>query len=317
MLTLSDVTKDFLSHCQFEKRLSIKTLKAYDIDLRQLRDFFYSKHYPEKITAITKHELRSFIVSISELKPKSIKRKIASIKAMFNYLEFEDLISVNPFRKMRIQIKEGKVLPKAMDIKELKKIFAFAYSVIPGKSSLNSFSDFEALRNIVIIELLFSTGARVSEIANLREDMINLDSGIIRIKGKGEKERVIQICNAEAINILKRYSKLYGNKIEKAEGHFLVNRFRKKLSEQSIRGIVKKISQKSGVTKHVTPHMFRHSFATLLLEKDVDIKYIQTMLGHSSITTTQIYTQVNRGKQKQILKTKHPRRDFSMINSSD
>ena len=101
--------------------------------------------------------------------------------------------------------------------------------------------------------------------------------------------------------------------MEKANDYFLINRFQKKLSDQSIRIIVKKLAVKAKIGKHITPHMFRHSFATLLLEKDVDIKYIQALLGHSSIITTQIYTHVNREKQRQILKTKHQRRDFFMI----
>ena len=105
---------------------------------------------------------------------------------------------------------------------------------------------------------------------------------------------------------------MFQEQIKKFENYFLINRFGHKLSDQSIRAIVKKLSGNAGVTKHVTPHCFRHSFATLLLENEVDIKYIQLLLGHSSIMTTQIYTHVNREKQKQILKAKHPRREFQM-----
>jgi integrase/recombinase XerD len=114
--------------------------------------------------------------------------------------------------------------------------------------------------------------------------------------------------------VLKNYRNLYSDKIKNSGGFFLINRFGKKLSDQSIRTIVKRLTNKAGIKKHITPHVFRHSFATLLLEKDVDIKYIQSMLGHSSIMTTQIYTHVNRKKQKQILKLKHPRRDFSVVS---
>ena len=168
------------------------------------------------------------------------------------------------------------------------------------------------MRNIAVVELLFATGARVSEIANLRMEQINLTLGIINLKGKGDKERTIQICNKETLTILRRYYTVFKKQINKSEGYFLINRWQTKLSDQSIRNIVKGLSKKAGLQKHVTPHCFRHTFATLLLEKDVDIKYIQLLLGHSSIVTTQIYTHVNKAKQREIIRTKHPRRDFSM-----
>lgn len=311
-MLLADASKEFLSHCQFEKNLSEKTLKAYKTDISQLLAFMKSRSLDTTITTISKTELKEYLVSISSLKPKSVKRKIATVKAMFNYLEFEDILAVNPFRKMRINIKEPKRLPLVMDIREITRIFKTAYTHKKKNTSPESYSYFRNLRDIVIIELLFSTGARVSEIAGLTKNNINLDSGSVSIRGKGDKERVIQICNRETIDLLKHYYKLYKQSIEKAGNYFLVNRLGSKLSDQSIRAIVKRLAGTAGLNRHITPHMFRHSFATLLLEKDVDIKYIQSLLGHSSIMTTQIYTHVNRAKQKQILKSKHPRRDFNM-----
>ena len=313
MSTLKMAIKELMLHCQFEKNLSPKTLKAYHTDLMQLEGFLVSRNYETDISKVSKLELREYLISISNLKGKSIKRKVASIKILFNYLEFEDKLLINPLRKMRINIKDGKKLPAVMDIKEILRIFKVAYNI---KSQLNSkmnYSYLESLRNIVIVELLFNTGARVSEIADLKEDSINLNTGTITIKGKGNKERIIQVCNNEAIAILRDYYKLFKTKIEDAGSSFLINRFNKKLSDQSIRNVVKKLATEAGISKRVTPHLFRHSFATLLLEKDVDIKYIQSLLGHSSIMTTQIYTHVNKAKQRQILRTKHPRRDFSML----
>jgi integrase/recombinase XerD len=315
MLCLTAATKDFLNHCKFEKHLSKKTIKAYETDLRQLFEFICAKNYSTVLTDVTKRELREYVASIVLLKPKSIKRKVASVKAMFNYLEFEDHLAINPFRKIRIRIKEGNALPRTMDLKEITRMFSLAYKTKEKKRVMSSYARFEALRNVVILELLFSTGGRVSEIANLEIAKINLDTGSIRFKGKGDKERVIQVCNPETLTILKTYYKTYKEKIENSGGFFLINRFNKKLSDQSIRGIIRTLAINAGVSKHVTPHMFRHSFATLLLEKDVDIKYIQTLLGHSSIMTTQIYTHVNREKQKRILSAKHPRKDFTMISA--
>jgi integrase/recombinase XerD len=312
MSTLKMAVKDLLLHCQFEKSLSPKTLKAYQTDLVQFESFLISNNYETDIDKISKNELREYLVSMSHLKGKSVKRKVASLKVLFNYLEYEDRLLINPLRKMRINIKDTRKIPMVMDIKEILRIYKVAYNSKFQFKDTGSYSYSEALRNIVVIELLFSTGARVSEIADLKETAVNLNTGIITIKGKGNKERIIQVCNSEAIAILKEYYKVFKSKIN-AGGNFLVNRFNKKLSDQSIRNVVKKLALEAGILRRVTPHLFRHSFATLLLEKEVDIKYIQALLGHSSIMTTQIYTHVNRVKQRQILKTKHPRKDFSMI----
>src|SRR6185436_15008394 len=199
-----------------------------------------------------------------------------------------------------IKIRENKAMPFVMDMREISRIFRVAYKRKDRSGDPESYSYFECIRDIIIIELLFATGARVSEIAELREENINLYTGNILIRGKGNKERIIQVCNHETIAILRSYRELCNKRKTKDKGYFLVNRFARKLSDQSIRNVVKKLSRRAGITKRITPHVFRHSFATLLLERDVDIKYIQSLLGHSSITTTQIYTHVNRAKQKKI-----------------
>jgi len=310
MSSLELAIKGFINHCKFEKNLSDKTIRAYQTDLNQLQKFITDRNFSLDITTISKLELRSYLEAISILKPKSIKRKIATIKAMFNHLEFDDIISTNPLRKMRIKIKESKQLPKVLNIQEIQKIFKSVYRANITIEN-NSYSYFAELRNIVVIELLFATGGRVSEISNLRDSQIDLNTGQVIISGKGSKERIIQICNKETIALLKKYRRISQDKIKAAGDYFLVNRFNNKLSDQSIRYIVSDLSKNAKIPMHVTPHVFRHSFATLLLEKDVDIKYIQSMLGHSSIMTTQIYTHVNKEKQRQILSTKHPRRDFS------
>jgi len=153
----------------------------------------------------------------------------------------------------------------------------------------------------------FATGVRVSELCNLRPEDVDLRNGKIKVLGKGGKERVIQICQAEALSALREYYRLFSPAI-KNRFFFFINRLGSPLSPQSVRLMVRGYSQKAGISKPVTPHTFRHTFATLLLEEDVDIKYIQHLLGHSSISTTQIYTHVNSVKQKKILATKHPRR---------
>lgn len=314
MQTFPTMISAFINYCKYEKNLSPKTLKAYTIDLTQLTNFFIEKQLSMNIEDVTKIELRAYMESISCLKPKSKKRKVATIKAMFNYLEFEDKILSNPLRKMRIKIKEERLLPIVMEIDEIKKIFRNAYQNVKPRNKTTPYAYFESLRTVVVIEMLFATGARVSEISDLREKDVNLYSGSVTLKGKGNRERIIQICNNETLQIMNVYKQFRG-KYSKNEEYFLINRFGKKLSDQSIRNMIKHISKKAGVNKPITPHKFRHTVATLLLENDVDIKYIQAILGHSSIMTTQIYTHVNREKQRQILTTKHPRKFFSMTAS--
>jgi integrase/recombinase XerD len=311
MSTSQNSIEDFLNHCRYEKKLSAKTLKAYTIDLTQFVSFLKSHSYSCDLLNTTKVELKQYLEHISHFKAKTIKRKIASIKAMYNYFEYEDKIAVSPLRKIRIKIKEPKQLPRVLDINEIKEIFSKAYGHRTEIADKSKYASLEALRDIVVIELLFATGARVSEIADLKKTCIDLESGVVTLRGKGDRERIIQICHKETLAVLNAYYQLNKEKIENTD-NFLINRFSNKLSDQSIRNTVRKLTLKAGITKHITPHAFRHTFASLLLEKDVDIKYIQLLLGHTSIITTQIYTHVNKAKQKEILQTKHPRTEFSL-----
>ena len=148
---------------------------------------------------------------------------------MFNYLEFEDKITANPLRKMRINIKEPKRLPKVMDIREIRKIFNSAYEENSLAVNGSSYGFFETLRNIVVVELLFATGARVSEIANLKTENIEIAAGTITIKGKGNKERIIQVCNYETLKILKDYHRLYNDRINNSGGFFLIKPLNKSI----------------------------------------------------------------------------------------
>ena len=163
-----------------------------------------------------------------------------------------------------------------------------------------------AIRDTSVLELLFATGARISEICSLKPENVDLDAQTVRILGKGSKERIIEIENYDVLSILKRYYAVYQEDII-SYGFFFLNNRKNRLSEQSVRFMIKRLGKEIDSQIHITPHMFRHSMATMLLEEDVDIRYIQRILGHSSITTTQIYTHVTSSKQKEILRTKHPR----------
>lgn len=297
---------EFLAHCKFEKNLNAKTLKAYKIDLKQFHDFLqYQLDKNPSISEITKEEIKAYIAHlVKKYEIKSVKRKLASAKAFFSHLEFEDKIAINPFRKVRIQLKEPFRLPIVLEMAEIRRLFKVVYKEKRSIKSKTSFRYQTLIRDIAVLELLFATGIRVGELCGLRSNRINLHEGFIKVDGKGNKERVIQLCNKELLKALKEYRQLSSPKLTV---YFFHNRLNKPLSTQSVRFMIRKYVAKANITKTVTPHCFRHTFATMLLEEGVDIKYIQRILGHSSILTTQIYTHVSNQKQREILASKHPR----------
>ena len=210
---------------------------------------------------------------------------------------------VNQQLEIQLKYKEPFILPKTIPISNIEAIINYAYEQY--KKATTAYSRKVALRNILILELLFATGMRISELCSLKADRFDFNDYIIKIYGKGSKE----ICNANVRRLIDKY--IITIKPEENE-FFFINRLHNRLSEQSVRYMIDDYAKNARINQHITPHMFRHSFATLLLEEDVDIRYIQQMLGHSSITTTQIYTHTSIGKQKAILTTKHPRNKLEM-----
>jgi integrase/recombinase XerD len=255
---------------------------------------------------LNKANLSNYITLLHKTyKPKTIKRKIACLKAFFNNLEFDEIIKQNPFSKIKIKFQEPLILPKTIPLSVIQIILSTAYRGL----NLNTNSTYRyntCLRDITVLELLFATGVRVSELCSLTQDNVDLVEGYVRIYGKGAKERIVQIGNKDVLLALNNYRDAFADDLKHTE-FFFINRLSNRLSEQSVRYMINRYADLSGVTMHITPHMFRHSFATLLLEEDVDIRYIQQLLGHSSIVTTQIYTHVTSNKQKYILTSKHPR----------
>lgn len=300
MNTLNTTLTEYLEFCEYRKRLDKKTLKAYRIDLKQYIDFSYSM--PE---AISKNTVDLFITSLHKrYKPKTVKRKIASLKAFFHYMEYKELIKENPFTNLDIRFREPKLLPKAIPFHAIQKFLTVLYE--QKEQATSTYRLRCSIRDIAVIELLFATGMRISELCSLKPQNIDLESNNILIYGKGAKERMLQIGNQEVISALTTYQEAFQENIA-ACGYFFVNRLNHQLSDQSVRLMINRYAALAGIDQHITPHMFRHSFATLLLEQDVDIRYIQRMLGHSSISTTEIYTHISNTKQKDILIHKHPR----------
>ena len=221
-------------------------------------------------------------------------------------MEIEDIIEINPFHKITLKYKEPITLPKTIPIENVKSILKFGYLQLDNAKS--SYQYKMALRNVIIIELLFSTGMRVSEISNLKRKGLDLNSNTIYIYGKGSKERIMCIANVKVSRLLNEYIIICGGKNE----YVFINKLGNKYSEQSIRNMISDYAKRSDVDLHITPHMFRHTFATALMDENVNIRYIQQLLGHSSITTTQIYTHISTNKIRHILEENHPRNKMNL-----
>ena len=208
-----------------------------------------------------------------------------------------------------MKFKETIILPRIIPREEIEQLLNYIYASL---SSLSGIQYKHSLRDAAVIEVFFATGARVYEISNVRAENINLNSGLIRIMGKGGKERYIQISNTAVLDILRKSYAENEPEIKKS-GYFFINNRGNRYTEQSIRLMLKKYTLKAGIQRKITPHMFRHSFATYLIEEGVDVSCVQQILGHSSIKTTQIYIHVAAKKQADILRELHPRNNMNIV----
>lgn len=292
----------YFKDCILRKRLNEKTIKAYQIDLDQ-----FSKYMDNNFEDLDKINEYIYHLNNEYKKTKTIKRKIASVKAFYSFLEYEGFIKASPFRKIRSKIKEPFILPKTISSDVIQKVISYQYNLIN-----NAKTDYQlriSVRNTAIIELLLATGIRISELSYIEQNNINLNTGTLKINGKGSKERNLYINVDPVIKILNKYVALYEEEL-KNNKYFFLNKEGQRLSEQSIRYFLFNLGKKLELPIRLTPHKFRHTFATMLLEDDVDIRYIQKILGHSSISVTQIYTYVTSVKQKEIMLEHNPRKHF-------
>ena len=295
MKTLSDSITKYLESGEYERKLAPDTLKAYRIDLQQFSEFVGGA-WPDRdiLSRYIKHLNQNFA-------SRSVKRKIASVRAFFHELMLNGVLEENPFDKLHIRIQSPKQLPRIIPGQIVQSLLQSAYDAYnPNRRDI--------LRDIMVLELLFSTGLRVSELCALTKDTFLLENHELRllVRGKGNKERVLQITTPELVQLAKTYFYEFQEDIQ-AHGFILLNKRKNPLSPQAVRRIIQKYLKQIGVNYPITPHMFRHTFATSLLEAGMDIRYIQALLGHSSISTTQIYTHVATAQQTMLLAEKHPR----------
>ncbi|MFW5821467.1 MAG: site-specific tyrosine recombinase XerD [Bacteroidota bacterium] len=296
-----DSLKDFTYFLRLEKSLSINSIKAYSADLKKFKDYLDHMGIQNDPDEILQDNIKGFIKWINELgmSPRTQARVISGLKAFFRYLLLDERINEDPTALIESP-KIGRNLPDILTLDEINRIEACIDLSKP-----------DGHRNKAIIEVLYGCGLRVSELVDLRISDINMKMGYLKVRGKGEKERFVPI-GSPAIKEIKNYlgqRNLLSNISEESSDILFLNRRGKNLTRVMIYTITKNLALKAGITKKVSPHTFRHSFATHLIEGGADLRAVQEMLGHESILTTEIYTHLDREYLRETLMTFHPRSD--------
>ena len=289
--------KEFKSYLRIERSLSDNTIDSYLRDIQKLANFSEEKDLNE--LQITKTEVKEFIAEINKegISARSQSRIISGIKAFYKYLILEDYLKVNPTELIESP-KIGMKLPDTLSIEEIDSLI-----------SAIDLSHPQGERNRAILEVLYSCGIRVSELTNLKLSNIRFKEGYVKVVGKGNKERFAPI-GSSAIKFLNIYLNEIRNHQDIKKGSediVFLNRRGDKLTRVMIFTIIKQLAEKIGMKKKISPHTFRHSFATHLIEGGADLRAIQEMLGHESITTTEIYTHLDREYLREAIMQFHPR----------
>ena len=290
--------KNFQSYLKIERGLSKNSIESYVLDVEKLQQYLLQNDINVSPVTINEETIQEFIYESSKhINPRSQARLISGLKSFFNYLIFEDYRQSNPLELIEAP-RLGRKLPDTLNIADIDNLIA---AIDLGSA--------EGERNRALLETLYGCGLRVSELVALKISDLFFNEGFIKITGKGDKQRFVPISE-----LTKKYIEIYKNEIRThlniQKGHedtLFLNRRGKQLTRAMIFTIIKNLALKINLNKTISPHTFRHSFATHLLENGADLRSIQLMLGHESITTTEIYMHVDRKHLNQVMQTFHPR----------
>lgn len=295
----TDYINDFKIYLELERGNSDNTIESYIRDVKKLYNFLQTNKNEKSLVDVNLDDLQEFMANIHDdkLNEQSQARIISGIKAFYKYLVIEDEVAYNPTEQLESP-KLKRKLPDTLSYEEIQQILEAI-----------DLSTAEGMRNRAMLETLYSSGLRVSELINLKLANLFLDVDYIRVIGKGDKERLVPIGKTAI-----KYIEMYRNEVRvhttpyKGFDNFLfLNRRGKSLSRVMVFYIIKEAVEKAGISKTVSPHTFRHSFATHLVEGGADLRAVQEMLGHASITTTEIYTHLDQTYLKETLLMYHPR----------
>ena len=289
--------REFSMFLRFEKSLSPNSVIAYGKDIHQMKNFMAENHYGVHPSEISTDQISDFLQSLARISERSQMRKLSAIKTFYNYLLTENMIHKNP-ASLLSGPRPGRKLPVVLEVEEINQLL-----------NCIDLSLAEGQRNRAIIEVLYGSGLRVSELVEMKLDDIYFEEEFLKITGKGNKQRLVPI-GSEALKQKNIYIKNHRKKVQPVRGfetHVFLNTRGKNLTRVMIFLIVKDLAAKAGITKKISPHTFRHSFATHLVEGGADLRAVQDMLGHESITTTEIYTHLDRQYLRENLISYHPR----------
>ena len=290
--------KDYKSYLKIERGLSLNSIMSYENDIISLKNYILDNKIKESPIECTPDTVNSFIYNSSKKNsPRSQARKISGLKSFFKFLVFEGYLKSSPMSNIESP-KLGRKLPDILNVEEISQMI----------NSINIKEKF-GQRNKTIIEILYGTGIRVSELIELKISNIFFKENLIRVLGKGDKERFVPIglkakkSIIDYINNDRKYQKIE----ESSNDILILSKYGKKITRHMIFTLIKNISKKSGITKKISPHTFRHSFASHLLKNGADLRTIQLILGHENITTTEIYTHLDSKHLLNVMKRYHPR----------
>ena len=298
-MTWNNALKDYQHYLRIERGLSANSITNYSFDVLRLMNHLEEQKIQASPVNISEEEIQHFIYEIAkELNSRSQSRIISGLRSFFNYLVFEDYRKKNPLELMEAP-KIGRKLPDTLSTEEIDSMIA---AIDLGKA--------EGERNRAILETLYGCGLRVSELLELRLSDLYFSEGFILVTGKGNKQRFVPIASEtqKFINIYRNEVRVHMDIKKGFEDTLFLNRRGAGLTRAMIFTLIKQLAEKTGLKKNVSPHTFRHSFATHLLEHGADLRAIQQMLGHESITTTEIYMHLDRSHLKEVMAKYHPRR---------
>lgn len=299
MMKWEHALKDYKLYLKIERGLSNNSITSYGLDVEKLIVFLEDKHISVSPLNISKETIQQYIYELAKtVNVRTQSRMISGLRSFFNYLIFEDYRVDNPLELIESP-KIGRKLPDTLSLDDINRLIAAI-----------DLSKAEGERNRAMLETLYSCGLRVSELTNLKISDLFFDEGFIKVTGKGDKQRFVPIVQS-AQKYITCYKNEVRNHLSIQKGHedtLFLNRRGKQLTRAMIFTIIKQLAVKINLDKTISPHTFRHSFATHLLENGADLRTIQLMLGHESITTTEIYVHVDKSHLKSVLQTFHPRK---------
>lgn len=284
---IAEAGSRFLDHCLIGKRLAAHTLRAYEADLRDFAAYLGKMVLVQDIAREDVLEYARQLLELRKLSAATVKRRLATLKVWFRWMECEDLIPISIFHRLEFSIRIPKRLPRALDREEMRRLLRTTESAVERRNGRR----YEARLLHLAVVVLFTTGLRIGELVSVHLEDVSVSDGTVKVNGKGNRERRVYLPGPKAISVMEEFLVLRRN-VDTPSRNLLVTAKGSPVTAQYIRTRLRSSALRARISRRVTPHMLRHTAATQLLEADVDIRFVQRLLGHASIVTTQLYTEV-------------------------